>query len=315
MKFYQNMLNETVELLEGEQLKYRDSILIGDNAAGKSEALKRLIEESERVLYFIDAVNRCFDVKAVKPLGEEVAYKEEIVQTRMREDNFNLKDTWAYYGTATECIELIYLQFEEQLQVLLRECVGVGFTIYFPETQEVKYDSGDIGRLSSGYQAVIRILLELIYFQKVNSVNAGERRPLVVVDEIDEYLSPGNAIKLYRCIKRNFSDMDLILTTHSAEIIATATDSNILIMHEQNVEVLDANDFPTIDDAMNVFKNIFDICAKDHEDTEYESLLRKLFNNRIAGIWGENEIESYETILEEKLTTAQKLLYRQIGEW
>lgn len=315
MKFCQSMLNETVGLLKGEQLKYRDSILIGENAVGKSEALKGFIEESERVLYFIDAVNRCFDVKAVKPLGEEVIYKEEIVRTRMREDNFNLKDTWAYYGTATECIELIYLQFKEELQVLLRECVGVGFTIYLPETQEVKYDSGDVGRLSSGYQAVIRILLELLYFQKVNPVGTGNKRPVVIVDEIDEYLSPSNAINLYRCIKRNFSDMDLVLTTHSAEVIATASDSNILIMHDTNVEVLDANDFSTIDDAMNIFKDIFDISAKENGDTEYESLLRKLFNNRIAGIWGENEIAGYESISEDQLTTAQKLLYRQIGEW
>ena len=179
----------------------------------------------------------------------------------------------------------------------------------------MKYDSGDVGRLSSGYQAVIRILLELLYFQKVNPVGTGNKRPVVIVDEIDEYLSPSNAINLYRCIKRNFSDMDLVLTTHSAEVIATASDSNILIMHDTNVEVLDANDFSTIDDAMNIFKDIFDISAKENGDTEYESLLRKLFNNRIAGIWGENEIAGYESISEDQLTTAQKLLYRQIGEW
>lgn len=46
MKFCQSMLNETVGLLKGEQLKYRDSILIGENAVGKSEALKGFIEES-----------------------------------------------------------------------------------------------------------------------------------------------------------------------------------------------------------------------------------------------------------------------------
>lgn len=77
----------------------------------------------------------------------------------------------------------------------------------------------------------------------------------------------------------------------------------------------DTNDFPTIDDAMNIFKDTFDISAKENGDTEYESLLRKLFNNRIAGIWGENEIAGYESISEDQLTTAQKLLYRQIGEW
>lgn len=314
MKFCQNMLDETVGLLNGSGLKYPDSILIGENAAGKSEALKRFIKQSQRVLYFIDAVNRCFDIKAVKPLEEGVKYKEEILRARIQDDNFNLKDTWAYYGTATECIELIYPQFEENLQSLLRECVGIGFSIYSPETQEVKYDSGDIGRLSSGYQAMIRILLELLYFQKTRPVD-GNKRPLVVVDEMDEYLSPNNAINLYNCIKRNFSEIDIILTTHSAEVVAAASNSNILIMHENNVEVLDANDYPTIDEVMNIFKDIFEISTNEENDTQYGQLLRQLFNNRIAGIWGKNETECYESIPEEQLTIAQRLLYRQIGEW
>lgn len=313
MKFCQSMLHETVELLKGNQLPYSDSILIGENASGKSEAIKRFMHETERVIYFIDAMNRSFDIHAVKALGEQLRYKPSILKGRLADDNFNLKDSWAYYGTATECIELIYPHFEEKIQSLLRSCFGIGFSIYSPETQEVQYDSKDIGRISNGFQAIIRILLELFYFQEVNPVQ-NQERALIIIDEIDEYLSPNNAGKLFDLIQKEFSEMDFIVTTHSPEVIAVASKFNILIMHEDNVEVLDAGDFQDIDEAMAVFKGVFGR-SENHDSGQYEETLRQLFNNRIAGIWGEHEQRKYAMINETELTKAEKLLYRQIGAW
>ena len=313
MKFCQSMLHETVDLLKGNQLPYPNSILIGENAAGKSEAIKRFMKEADRIIYFIDAMNRSFDIHAVKSLGEKLRYKSSILTKRLEDDNFNLKDSWAYYGTATECIELIYPHFEEKIQSLLRSCFGIGFSIYSPETQEVQYDSGDIGRVSNGYQAIIRILLELLYFQEVNPAQ-NQERALVIIDEIDEYLSPNNAGKLFGFIKSQFPEMDFIVTTHSPEVIAAASKCNILIMHESNVEVLDAGDFQNIDDAMVVFKGVFGR-SQNSDSNQYEEILRRLFNNRIAGVWGENEQRNYAMINEAELTKAEKVLYRQIGEW
>lgn len=313
MKFCQDMLHETVELLKNAQLPYSDSILIGENAAGKSEAIKCFMNETDRIIYFIDAMNRSFNIQSIKSLGEKLQYKSSILSKRLHDDNFNLKDSWAYYGTETECIELIYLHFEEKIQSLIYSCFGISFSLYSPETQEVQYDSGDVGRISNGYQAIVRILLELLYFQEVNPAQ-NKDRALVIIDEIDEYLSPNNAGKLFAFIKNQFSEMDFIVTTHSPNVIAVASKCNILIMHENNVEVLDAGDFQNIDDAMTVFKSVF---GRSHNngDCRYEEILRQLFNNRIAGIWGENEQKRYAMICEEELTKTEKVLYRQIGEW
>lgn len=93
MKFCQSMLHETVELLKGNQLPYSDSILIGENASGKSEAIKRFMRETDRVIYFIDAMNRSLDIHAVKALGEKLRYKSSILTKRLEDDNFNLKDS------------------------------------------------------------------------------------------------------------------------------------------------------------------------------------------------------------------------------
>ena len=108
--------------------------------------------------------------------------------------------------------------------------------------------------------------------------------------------------------------MDFIVTTHSAEVIAMASKCNILIMHESAVEILDAGDFQNIDEAMAVFKGVFGR-SQNGNGNEYEETLRQLLNNRIAGIWGENEEKSYAAICEEDLTKTEKVLYRQIGVW
>lgn len=141
-----------------------------------------------------------------------------------------------------------------------------------------------------------------------------QERALVIIDEIDEYLSPNNADKLFELIKKQFPEMDFIVTTHSPEVIAVASKCNVLIMHESNVEILDAGDFQNIDEVMAVFKGVFGR-SQNCDSNQYEEVLRQLFNNRIAGVWGENEQRSYAMINEAELTKAEKVLYRQIGAW
>lgn len=313
MKFCQNMLDEIVEVLNNGKLPYADSILIGDNASGKSEVLKQYMRKTRRTIYFIDAVNRNFNINAIASLNDKIQYKVTILEKRLLDENFNLKDTWSYYGTPTECIELLYSYYEERLQRLFKEFFGTSFSVVYPETQEVKYDFGDIGRISNGYQAVVRILLELLYFQDTNPVGEAERA-LVIIDEIDEYLSPKNAGKFFLFLKENFSEIDFIVTTHSAEVVAAATRCNVLVLHSTQLEILDAGDFKDIDDAMTIFKDVFGR-IESADDSEYEMILRKLFNNRIIGVWGEEEEKCYNDIDEKNLTKTQRLLYRQIGEW
>ena len=54
---------------------------------------------------------------------------------------------------------------------------------------EVDFGDGK-GLLSSGYQAIIRILLELLYYQDTVIQGHGVNHAWIVVDELDEFLSP-----------------------------------------------------------------------------------------------------------------------------
>ena len=314
MQFCQNILNEAVELMINGQLPYADSIIIGDNASGKSELLKMYIRNSKRAVYYIDAVNRSFHIGNITSFKDRIEYKNTILEKRLQDENFNLKDTWSYYGTDSECIEFLYEYYEEKLQRLFQKFLKTGFVVYAKELQEVKYTSGDIGKLSNGYQAVVRILLELLYFDEVKPVQ-GSERAVVVIDEIDQYLSPKNAGRFYLFLKENFSETDFVVATHSAEVVAAASKCNILILKDLGLEILDAGDFMDIDDIMPVFKDVFGEQKNLDEYSKYDEILRRLFNNRILGVWTENEKNLYESIDKTELTKAQKVLYHQIGEW
>lgn len=90
MKSYQNMINRLTGILSEDSLPYKDSIIIGDNSSGKSDILKVLIQsDEEEKYYFIDAVNRYFNVNQVINRSEpKIIYSKEINIHRIDEDNF-----------------------------------------------------------------------------------------------------------------------------------------------------------------------------------------------------------------------------------
>lgn len=58
-------------------------------------------------------------------------------------------------------------------------------------------------QLSSGYQAVIRLFCEICYFNDVMQ-SKNWTQGVVVIDEIDEYLSPKNSAEILNYIQRKF---------------------------------------------------------------------------------------------------------------
>ena len=84
MKSYQEMLNDLSECLKNGKFIYKDNIIIGDNSSGKSDVLKIMMQKDEqKKYYFIDAVNRSFEVEQVgeEPV-ENVSYSDEINRNR-----------------------------------------------------------------------------------------------------------------------------------------------------------------------------------------------------------------------------------------
>ena len=90
MKSYQTMLDRVCKSIAEDDLEYKDTIIIGDNSSGKSDVLRKLIHnDEEEKFYFIDAVNRYFDIEQITPDSiQTVNYSKEINKQRLEEDTF-----------------------------------------------------------------------------------------------------------------------------------------------------------------------------------------------------------------------------------
>ncbi len=315
MRFGLGMMNDIVEKIFEETLPYPDSIVIGDNSSGKTLLLKLFIEKAknDREVYFIDAVNRGFDVKKISRTVQKPKYKKAILETRLQEAYFNLVDSFNCFGTLTERIEIIYQLYEKEVQDLFFELTNDRFQILFDNTLGEVDFGNEKGLLSSGYQAIVRILLELLYYQDMEVKKKFLQSAWVIIDELDEYLSPRYAAVILEFLKEKFPWGKWIVTTHSCDLVANTKDSNLIILENGNCEVVDINDYPSVSEVQIIFERVFG--NQESSNFDIENILRRLFNNKLNNVWGENDETCLKKLESQKLTASQQVIVRQIQEW
>lgn len=259
MKYGPEMMNDIVDKISAEELPYRDSVVIGDNSSGKTLLLKMFIEKNQNnnAIYFIDAVNRGFDVKKISRTDKKPEYRKSVLKTRLQETYFNLTDSFNCFGTLTERIEIIYYLYEKEVQEMFYELTNDRFYILEGDPLgEVSFGNYR-GLLSSGYQALVRMLLELAYYQDMEIKKKSVQSAWVVIDELDEYLSPRYAALILEFLKKKFPWGKWLVATHSCDLVAYTQDSNLLVLEDGSCEVIDINDYPSVSEVQIVFGRVF----------------------------------------------------------
>ena len=310
MKFCPSILDEVATKIRNKNLLHEHSIILGDNASGKSELIRRIVKEKidkgERV-YFIDSVNRYFDVSKIDGLTSSIEIERNIILKRLTNEYFNTKDSFSMYGTETDCIEMFYMRYKNAVQELLKEFNQLTFEVTFPKEKLVRYSEEAEGKLSNGIQALVRIFVELVYLQEVTDSN----QIMVVIDEVDEYLSPS---KILSFLIMKFPDMQFVVSTHSADLVCSTKNCNLVIIQKDYYEVTDSNDFESMGEVQFMFEKIFSE-SREQKTVRIEEQLRRLINNKMMGAWGKKDEETLQEIEESLLTNAQKILYKRIKEW
>ena len=309
MKSYRAMLDRVCDSMINDGFAYKDTIIIGDNSSGKSDVLKQLIQnDEEEKFYFIDAVNRYFDIEQITHASiQKIVYSKEINKQRLKEDTFNYKDTFYYCGLP-RAIEDFYINYCSQVEALMNEFLQISFSICQGEVGWNAYINDAIVDLSSGYQALIRIFMEILYFSDTKSNGT------IVIDEIDEFLSVKNSGRILAFLKEKFPQLHFIVTTHSADLIANAQEMNLILLYGEDFEILDAGDFSSISQVYDIFTVFFERNEKT-DKKKRDEMLRRLFNNIMSGIWNSEDEAELREIKEQELTKAQKLIVKQIEEW
>lgn len=314
MKFGVEAISQIVQKITSKELRYEDTIVIGDNSSGKSELLRRLVYalKNEYLIYYIDAVNWNFSVKDISRTEKIPKYNEWILKTRLDAEHFNIADSFNCYGTRTERIEIIYTLFEAELQKLFFELTEKRFEL-FPESVmgEVRFSEGT-GLLSSGYQAIVRILLEMLYFNKVIKTDSTEK-VWMIIDELDEFLSPRYAGKIWEFLKEKFPQYYFVATTHSCDLVAGAKNANLIALTEENYSIWDVNDYACSSSVQIIFDKVFG--SREETESEIFVTLQNLFGKKINGAWTVEDEARLKEIDINRLSASQALIYKQIVEW
>lgn len=315
MRFGLEKIDDIVKKIYEKELPYADSVVIGDNSSGKTMLLKLFIErvESHENIYFIDAVNRGFDVKKLSKIKEKPEYKKTILETRLRETYFNLLDSFNCYGTLTERIEMLYLLYEKEVQSLFYELTNDKFEVIYGDMRgEVDFEEGR-GLLSSGYQAIIRILLELIYYQDMAVEKRQMQYAWIVIDELDEFLSPRYSANFLQFLRRKFPWGKWLITTHSCDLVAHTQDANLVVLENGSCEVIDINDYSSVSEVQIIFGRLFSVLP--NEEPQSNIILRRLLNNKMNHAWGQSDEECLKQIEKQDLTASQKIIINEIRKW
>lgn len=281
MAYYQNMINELADIISEHKLQYDSTIIIGNNSSGKSELLKAvLLKTGFENWYLIDSVNRYFNSNQIFKMsgeGSKVQFSEKVTEHRLKEDNYNLKDSFYYMGVPTS-IENFYFGFEEEIRKLVRQFLGVELDVRQTKVGYKVYLDGIEASLSSGYQALVRIFMEMEYVSR--TMNSG----YVIIDEIDEFLFSYNSGKILQFLRQKYSRFSFVITTHSADLIANAKKANLVLLSESTYELLDAEDFNSVTQVYNIFNSVFVNSKAVDEKERIDACLRRLLNNKAAGI-------------------------------
>lgn len=171
MDSYYNMIEKITSLICDNQKEGYSYILVGDNSSGKLEILQKVIKkEGSKAVYFIDSVNRTFKANAVELAGkfyEKIKFDlNQILEMRLNPLNFNLQDT---FGTIYR-IECLYAKYEMQIVSMFKIFLGRDICIKKRVIQEVGVTEniviidGEEVNLSSGYQAILRLFCEIVFF-------------------------------------------------------------------------------------------------------------------------------------------------------
>lgn len=163
---------------------------------------------------------------------------------------------------------------------------------------ETTADMLPIRLLSSGYQSMIWMVLDIAYRMSVLNPNlmrgVVEKTPgVVLIDELDLHLHPKWQWKIVAALKKTFPGVQFIATTHSPVILSSCKNENIICLGDNGVTVYNRSVYGL---------PVNDILEGIQESFSMPDLVKKLF-------W-----EFYESVENGRLQKAEEILLKLEAE-
>lgn len=266
-------MNKVIDVFNKKlNLKYENTIIIGENASAKTYILEEHInrnykkkidvintfeETYEMNAYYMNVHNRKF-TNNEDDFGDKKIKINETICNRLNlemrdEDNFSMSPI------SEKASNYFYSIYDKE------------FIKNFLNGKKIKIDK----RMSDGYRAIFRLLTE-IKFAADNGYNT------IFIDEIEKYLDNKNAYKIIQFIQNYFDEMVFYITTHSVDVVVGASDFNIIEVindsedvDQKSIKIYDSNDFS---DDVTTKRKLFPV-ENNSKYSEIENRVNEIYND------------------------------------
>lgn len=327
---FRSLIKETVDYIScNMDCNY---ILIGENTSGKSELLScimgKIKNTGDPLFYFIDSVNRSFHLNEIGYSKEEKEFDHFEVCRQRTGNLFNKLDS---FGVGK--IESIYWMHEEVLKDLIFDFLGLnidikvnnqeGSPVPIPAKIEIIRDGISFSEegecdlnIPNGMQAVIRLFLELLFFKSKVQNDVLHSKAVVFIEELDLYLSENYSSKIFNFLVRRFPEFLFIVSTHSRDLTISAENATVIAIKGSEKRIVNSGENYQLD-VEELFADIFHTkeTSMHTNDDSTDRKIRILLNKKIGNSWSEEDQQTFNELMEEKLFPHQIFLMEEIKRW
>lgn len=300
IKSYQKYLTEKSDTNIPIFRYYPCHRLIDEKGSGKAKTKRYLIPQFK-------AYEKAFSRTMAFDTFIEWFVEEENKENREKIKRQDFSYSMPSLNVIREALRKAFTSFSgtaySKLRVETRE-----FNLKTNEKSSLVIDKNDttynLKQLSEGEKIVTLMIADIAYMLSVANPSAKsplEGTGIVLIDEIDLHLHPAWQRQIIPCLQETFPNIQLLITTHSPQVLSMVNHSNIFIIEDFKIVNIppktlgkDANSLlwdvfavkERPDEAMEDFKELYDL-IDEPENLEKAQLKIK----ELADKYGENDQE------------------------
>lgn len=207
----------------------------GAEQGDRKRFARRKIEYTNPFAAYINALHPSLDFDAFLEWFSE----EEASELRMQRTNKSYKST--ELSAVRAAISKVFETSDIKIKDPRFEANPKRFvlTSVLPDGEELELE---FDQLSDGYRAMIALVADyarrMAIANQYSTLNPLEGEGILLIDEIDAHLHPKWQYRVIQDLRRTFPNVQLIVTTHSAEVVSSVSRESVYILDSVDGETV-----------------------------------------------------------------------------
>lgn len=293
--------------------KHNSLVICGENAFGKTTLIRKIIdglmENDAFDFYYIDPQNRMlYDENNTAAQSLHQMQIRSIVENRIKESNFTIRDVFEGVSPGTAVVYKSIIEKFDRYQELFEKNLGIDLVLNYEEdglglTEILVNGDRELYKLATSEAARMRILFEVDY-----AVKQGAK--LIIIDELDTYLSDDTTFKFVKMLSENYLNMDFVVSIHSLTLLLQLSGFDGALICDAKKENKEENFVRFFDvDSINELGQI-DKIKRMFEAVSLVNKLEEIVSRLIeTGVKTQSDVSFLDQLCRDELSGREKILY------